>query len=484
MPKLETASGSHPGLVRTENEDACLAWGPDQGPWDALLVVADGMGGHAGGSDASGVAVEAFASTCTSEIRRGRDVPNALRQAFAAANRTVRQLGGKGEGASAPGTTLTCALVQGNRCYVGHVGDSRIYLVAPNFVQQLSEDDSWVADQVRQGRMTADEAMRSPFRNQLLQAVGTRAEIEPNLSEHELRPGDALVLCTDGLSEYVPAEEIRAALNGGVQLARAVDMLLQTALQRGGEDNVTIVAARLSGSAPLREPSPAHQREALKDTVPVPILASRRRVSTSAAIGLCLIALGLAGIVLALVQLTRGGSGGGSAAPGSPTLPAATKAATPSPSDSSTPILAPPDSVAAALTASGGNVVQITLPAGQGVLKAEAEPSHSDQLDKVPQGWTYRFSETSMEEIREGQGQLVLRAEAQERKQPWSPVSQHQWELQRDVKYEVRYESPAQGRVKLFTLEWQAPEASEAAPQPGDLGGTSQGEEADEPGTR
>jgi protein phosphatase len=243
--------------VRELNEDRyfaeLLAPGPDN-PWNlqALLVVADGMGGHQAGEVASRLAVqtvrEIFASAGAAEkgppSLHGRDLRASLEKAVHHVNDVVYQAG-TGEGLARPGTTLTLALVQDNNFYIGHVGDSRTYLLRDGRADQITEDDSWVAEQVRAGRMTEPEARTSPFRNQLTQSIGAQAEVRPSVYPGAFLEGDILVLCSDGLTEYVTGAEIAEVALSSPTAQAACDRLVDLANERGGEDNVTVIIARV-----------------------------------------------------------------------------------------------------------------------------------------------------------------------------------------------------------------------------------------------
>jgi len=241
--------------VRDLNEDSYFAQLLPLGlnnPWDlqALLVVADGMGGHNAGEVASRLAVktarEIFASEKAAEIRRrqlrGRTISAYLEKAVQYINDVVHRAS-TGEGMARPGTTLTLVLVHDNNFYIGHVGDSRAYLIRDGHIDQITADDSWVAEQVRAGRMTEQEARASPFRNQLTQSIGSQAEVQPSVYPGAFRDGDLLVLCSDGLSEYVTAEEIADIALSNPTAQAACDQLVNLANTRGGEDNITVVIA-------------------------------------------------------------------------------------------------------------------------------------------------------------------------------------------------------------------------------------------------
>ncbi|HYL69676.1 MAG TPA: protein phosphatase 2C domain-containing protein [Candidatus Dormibacteraeota bacterium] len=236
---LEVAGATDRGTVRDENQDAWHAEdSPDGG---VFLVLADGMGGHAGGRESAEAAVDAAAQELAgADADRGA----AVRAAVAAANRAVDKvrdvIGGN------PGTTLVVALVnpQGD-VVVGNVGDSRAYLVRGSEARPVTEDHSWVGEQVRLGAIAPESARHHPRRNLITRAV-MGDPVEPDVFELRLEPGDILLLCSDGVWEPLSDAAIADAARVN-PLQAAVDTVCRRALDEGSRDNVTVVAARLSG---------------------------------------------------------------------------------------------------------------------------------------------------------------------------------------------------------------------------------------------
>jgi PPM family protein phosphatase len=244
---LEGAMLSDPGRVRAVNED-CAAYvlpNPDD-PTDrhsALLVVADGMGGHAAGEVASrlacGAVVRAFSEG-------GDSPPGLLRKALALANATILAHAARDTRLAGMGTTLTAVVVKDGKAWLGHVGDSRAYLLRQHRLQQLSEDHSLVAELVRRGKLSLEAARQHPEKNVIFQALGTTTEVDPSIwsAGLVLKLGDVLLLCSDGLTDLVPDEEIAASLAGCEPLNACQDLLRQ-ALDAGGHDNITIGVFRV-----------------------------------------------------------------------------------------------------------------------------------------------------------------------------------------------------------------------------------------------
>ena len=237
----EFAGDSHVGLVRTDNEDAFLVAPP-------LFAVADGLGGHEAGEIASSIAID----TVLDDAPRMADA-KALGRAVRHANAAVIEAAESGRGRSGMGTTLTAAMVDGTRIAVAHVGDSRAYLLHLGTLEQLTQDHSMVADLVRQGQITAEEGRHHPNRSVITRALGSDPNMLVDTFEAEAAAGDRLLLATDGLTGFVPDDEIAQVLGSARTAQDAVDMLIDRALAAGGPDNVTTVVVDIGGR-PGREP--------------------------------------------------------------------------------------------------------------------------------------------------------------------------------------------------------------------------------------
>ncbi|MDP8924961.1 MAG: Stp1/IreP family PP2C-type Ser/Thr phosphatase [Chloroflexota bacterium] len=233
------------GQVRPSNEDAVLCERPDT-PEVArrglFCAVADGMGGHAAGDVASSIAVQsardAYYAADTDAVDR------ALRDAIAAANLAVHRAGAGAQGRDHMGSTLTAAVVLGDQMVVGHVGDSRCYVVRDGSIRQLTRDHSWVAEAVEAGDLTAEEARVHPRRNIITRALGLGPAIDVDLYVASLTVGSVVVLCSDGLHGLVSDEEI-ARYASQYPPQRAADGLVDLANQRGGVDNISAVVIRV-----------------------------------------------------------------------------------------------------------------------------------------------------------------------------------------------------------------------------------------------
>jgi protein phosphatase len=238
------------GKVRKNNEDAFYL-APDKG----LLVVADGMGGHASGEIASRMAVDVIKnyfndpglSNKTPLIGTYNDdfteTTNRLGSAVCLANTVVCEAARSDAQRRGMGTTVVCALLHNRKLSIAHVGDSRLYLIRAGGIEQLTDDHSVVAEQVKRELISREEAEQSDIKNMLTRAVGTGDEVEVDLDELNLLGHDILVLCTDGLTNMVRDEEILSVVLAGQGPAAACQRLVDLANERGGRDNITAVVA-------------------------------------------------------------------------------------------------------------------------------------------------------------------------------------------------------------------------------------------------
>jgi PPM family protein phosphatase len=257
--KIEARGVTDVGKRRDHNEDALLV-DEELG----LFIVADGMGGHAGGGTASRLAVEtmqaAISDARTAEpdafgTGRGVDesaVADVLRQAVEEACAVIFRAAQDDPELAGMGTTVTAALVDGRSACIAHVGDSRCYLVREGRIYQVSEDHSLVNEQLKAGVISAEEAKHSRFRNIITRSVGFEQAVQVDLLGVELEGGDALVLCCDGLSNLVDDAEILAIVEES-PLDLAPGRLVALANDRGGDDNITVVVLRATEAPAVGE---------------------------------------------------------------------------------------------------------------------------------------------------------------------------------------------------------------------------------------
>ena len=249
MARYRWAARTDVGMKREHNEDSFLL-NEDLG----LYVVCDGMGGHAGGETASRLAVQTVEKELISTRLRADDpfastvgleetpLAIALQEAIEGACSMVYRTSRTEPELQGMGTTCIALLLRGDVAVVGHVGDSRAYFVREGAIVQLTEDHSLVNEQVRAGLLTSEEAKHSRLRNIITRSVGFEEDVLVDVIGLETKPGDRFLLCSDGLSNLVDAEEIRVTLASERDPADVCKSLVGLANERGGDDNVTVIA--------------------------------------------------------------------------------------------------------------------------------------------------------------------------------------------------------------------------------------------------
>lgn len=265
--KLQCSAQTDVGLVRDHNEDSYgVGEGPQVEQVGQLLVVCDGMGGHAAGEVASRIGVETILAEYYADTEQDRG--QAVRRAVERANAEVYR-----QGRGTMGSTAVVALLHHNMLYVANVGDSRAYLIRGDSIHQISRDHSLVNDQIDAGLLTPEEARVSTIRNIITRALGHQGGVAVDLFRTALLPGDVVLLSSDGLHGLVTdAELARLILQQPLDQAPAV--LIALANQRGGHDNITVVLARVEQLDPLDGAALAAQSDAEAETDPaLPALA-------------------------------------------------------------------------------------------------------------------------------------------------------------------------------------------------------------------
>jgi protein phosphatase len=246
-----------------------------------LFMVADGMGGAAAGEIASEMAVEIVQSELQEMLCEG-DAPDeerfatAIKRATASANAHIHAFAVEHPEYRGMGTTATVAGILGDTLYLAQVGDSRAYLVRGGVGRQITKDQSLMQKLIEAGEMTEEEAEQSERRNIILQALGPEANIKVDLTHQPVRRGDVLVLCSDGLSGQVRADEIARVVSGEKDLAAACNRLIELANESGGPDNITVVVARFEGEgleSPVETDDVGHRTFPLStDSGPTPVV--------------------------------------------------------------------------------------------------------------------------------------------------------------------------------------------------------------------
>ena len=274
---VTTAFHSDVGQVRSVNQDEVGEFVSDGGAH--LVVVADGMGGHAGGEVASRTSVETIGEYFGTAIEAPEDL---LRHALERANERVFRMGNDQPDLFGMGTTAVAVLVEPDgAAWVAHVGDSRAYRLHQGSLERLTEDHSWVQEQVRLARITPEEAETHPRRNALLRSIGVDQQVEVDVRSVEVQTGDRLLLCSDGLWGEVDDQTIAGVL-ASQDPQEVVRLLVQLANEAGGHDNVTVAVVALPGGAETLPLAPLAPGPRASDAVP-----TKRgvRIAVAAAVG-------------------------------------------------------------------------------------------------------------------------------------------------------------------------------------------------------
>jgi serine/threonine protein phosphatase PrpC len=263
---LEIFAQTDVGRTREHNEDALLVANLSTGealqfgrtvlqpadPAGTLFLVADGMGGAAAGEVASATAVNIILDYLRKGVA-GRmqvaadEIVRLMHGAAAEANRAIFEYAARRSDLRGMGTTATMAVLVGDTVYVGQIGDSRAYLVRQGHAYQLTRDQSLLQKLIEVGELSEADAALSERRNIILQALGPERQVQLDVTRQQVRRGDVLILCSDGLSNLVSPEEIAQAVDEELDLAAAVDRLVRTANARGGPDNISVIAVRFAG---------------------------------------------------------------------------------------------------------------------------------------------------------------------------------------------------------------------------------------------
>lgn len=225
---------------RLRNEDACRI--PDSDESMPLLIVADGMGGHAGGALASAMAIEGLCEELGS-ISQASNPLSALKSAIQRTNMQIYRMAGSDPSLSGMGTTLVCALLCRKRFIAACIGDSRVYHYDGEALIQVTHDHSLVEMLVEAGSITREEARRHPQRNLITRALGLSLRADVDIFDRVWHPGDILLLCSDGLHGCVDDDDLKDILSSEGTLEEKCDAMVALALSHDGSDNITVVLA-------------------------------------------------------------------------------------------------------------------------------------------------------------------------------------------------------------------------------------------------
>jgi PPM family protein phosphatase len=251
---LEVFSQTHPGMVRSHNEDS-VACDPACG----LVVLADGMGGYNAGEVASGIAVSVVVTEVNHSLQSANPVERGerdgeelgvslLRGNIQKANASIFHAAQSQPQYAGMGTTIVSGLFYDNRVAVGHVGDSRMYRLRGEVLELITRDHSLLQEQIDSGMISVEDARLSKNKNLVTRAVGIDADLEPEIHVHDVMVGDLYLLCSDGLNDMVEDDDIQStiyALQSNLPLA--ADQLIQMANDNGGRDNVSVILVKIKG---------------------------------------------------------------------------------------------------------------------------------------------------------------------------------------------------------------------------------------------
>ena len=251
----DSAGRTDAGRVRRRNEDSFVLDPP-------LFAVADGMGGAQAGEVASRLAAAAFREYHDADRLEPAERVEAIIQE---ANRRIYERARTDAEASGMGTTVTAAILTNGRVSIGHVGDSRAYRIRNGELEQLTEDHSLVADLMRSGRLTPEEADAHPQRSVITRALGTDADVDVDTVTVDVEPGDLFLLCSDGLTTMVPEEDILRIAQEADNLDGAARTLVRAANSGGGEDNITVVLFKVEGDEATEETLVAAQPDTVEE---------------------------------------------------------------------------------------------------------------------------------------------------------------------------------------------------------------------------
>lgn len=233
--RLQSWGISDKGLKREGNQDSFLI--DDR---LGVFVVADGVGGHFGGEVASALAVETVREVVSHPKAVEFKPKEVLVQAYEEASHRIFDRSTNEPKLNGMGTTMVMSYVRDNKIYIGNVGDSRCYFYRKPFVWQLTEDHSLVNEQIRLGLMTEEQARKVIGKNVITRSVGFERDVFPDLLEREISSGDVFLFCSDGLSGMVSDDEITSIFNAN-PIEKVVPLMIQRALEHGGDDNVTVL---------------------------------------------------------------------------------------------------------------------------------------------------------------------------------------------------------------------------------------------------
>lgn len=239
---MRAAGKTDTGILRTNNEDTIYVFETD-GSLENLCIVADGMGGHNAGEIASRSSVEYFLEYFTEKYDKGEfeNLLYLMADAVTYSNAGVYRDSFKDEAYKGMGTTFLCAAVYNGKLDICHIGDSRLYILRNGRLNRMTQDHALVADLVRQGKITEEEARVHPNRNVITRSLGTSENVLIDTLEMDIEDGDIILMCSDGLNTMIDDSRIERVLKSGESIEYMVDSLIMEAKFEGGYDNVSVI---------------------------------------------------------------------------------------------------------------------------------------------------------------------------------------------------------------------------------------------------
>jgi protein phosphatase len=246
---MRSAGKTDIGLVRKINEDSFLCEKLEGIEDSYLYIVADGMGGHNAGEVASSMAVNEvnlYIKGNIEMLKHGdKEILDLIRNSLSHANDKVYKTSIVKSNCLGMGTTLSMVLIKDGITHIGHVGDSRIYLVRDSKIKRLTEDHSLVAELIKAGTIKPEEANSHPQKNVITRALGTEYNLDPDVFQENIQSGDIILICTDGLSNAVNEEDMVYTIVNNPDLNEACRLLIDKAKENGGFDNITVVVIQI-----------------------------------------------------------------------------------------------------------------------------------------------------------------------------------------------------------------------------------------------
>ncbi|MEJ2718526.1 MAG: Stp1/IreP family PP2C-type Ser/Thr phosphatase, partial [Deltaproteobacteria bacterium] len=233
---VRVAYQTRTGNGRESNEDSLFV-DRDSG----LFIVADGMGGHNAGEVASSLAVRKIEEYVRQGLHEGEDPRDLLERSIVTAHEAILESSARSPDLAEMGTTVVIALVQGDRLWAAHVGDSRAYMMGKGLIRQITHDHTFIADLLAEGRITVEQAKSHEARHGLHMALGAGDEVQPDIADWKWEENDCLLLCSDGLTDMLDDNEILAIVEDSIDLGKACADMVRKAKEKGGQDDVTVV---------------------------------------------------------------------------------------------------------------------------------------------------------------------------------------------------------------------------------------------------